>query len=410
MLKNPLATIEPRVLGERLRNTRKAAGLTQDAAAESLGYARTTLVAIEKGDRHLSESEVIRLARLYGREVSDLINMRKNVQPLIPQFRSGFAASTPGAQLSVDKFMAVAEELEALAADYLELERLCHSPLTMDYPPVYRLEDSYTPPQELGEEVAGAERNRLGLGEAPISDLRTLLEEVVGLRVFFYPMPPSIAGVFACNDELGGCIGINSKHPAPRGNWSLAHEYGHFLTTRYQADVVFDTGRWTKTVNEQFADSFASSFLMPRSGINRRFSELKDARQEKVRVADLLQLAQFYRVSVQAMVLRLEELKRLPRGTWDQLKQRGLRPEQARAALGLSDLTDCQALFPQRYLLLAKAALEAGLISQGQLARKLRTDRVTARMRMEELDSLIDATTGSGYGPLRVDLALPIHP
>jgi hypothetical protein len=64
---------------------------------------------------------------------------------------------------------------------------------------------------------------------------------------------------------------------------------------------VFETGgRWARTVNEQFAGSFASNFLMPRSGVNRRFSELKDARQEKIRVADLFQLAQFYRVSIQA--------------------------------------------------------------------------------------------------------------
>lgn len=107
-------------------------------------------------------------------------------------------------------------------------------------------------------------------------------------------------------------------HPNPRGNWSLAHEYAHFLSTRYQSDVVLESGRWARPLAEQFADRFAAHFLMPRGGVNRRFSELREARPDKnVRIADLLQLAQFHRVSAQAMVLQLEVLRRLPRGTWD---------------------------------------------------------------------------------------------
>jgi DNA-binding XRE family transcriptional regulator len=38
-------------LGERLRSARSGANLTQDAAATAVGMSRTTLVAIEKGQR-----------------------------------------------------------------------------------------------------------------------------------------------------------------------------------------------------------------------------------------------------------------------------------------------------------------------------------------------------------------------
>jgi hypothetical protein len=68
------------------------------------------------------------------------------------------------------------------------------------------------------------------------------------------------------------------------------------------------------------------------------------------------------------------------------------------------------ATFPQRYLLLAKSAFEAGLISEGQLAKKLRTDRVTARVRMEELDDLVRENTGSDSNLLGEDLVLPNPP
>jgi Zn-dependent peptidase ImmA (M78 family) len=312
--------------------------------------------------------------------------------------------------MTEDELVNVADELESLCNDYIELEQLCEMPLPKDYPSVYRLEDSYNHPEELGEEVAVDERNRLGLGDAPITDLRAVLEEAVGLRIFYFPMPSLIAGLFACNDVIGGATGINSRHPVLRGNFSLAHEYAHFLTTRYQADVALESGRWMRTPTEQFADSFAANFLMPRSGLIRRFSELKEARagEKNISIADLLHLAQFFGVSVQAMCIRLEELKRLPIGTWDGLKSRGLKPDAARSVLGLVASNDNRQQLPQRYLVLAKRAYDAGLLSEGQLAKKLRTDRVTARLLLEKLETLIDEKTDSGYVALELDLAMPL--
>jgi Zn-dependent peptidase ImmA (M78 family)/DNA-binding XRE family transcriptional regulator len=410
MQDKPLESLDPKLLGEQLRNARKARALTQDAAAAQLGYARTTVVAIEKGERRVTPEELLRFARLYERPVSDFVNVRRHAQPLLPQFRAGLSVSQTSAPLGEAEFFGVAEQLQSLCADYLELEQLCGRPLPKSYPPLYSIEDSGDSSEELGEQVALAERNRLGLGDAPILDLRAILEESVGLRIFYFSMPSLIAGVFAYNDELGGCIGINSQHPAARGNWSLAHEYGHFLTTRYQSDVVLESGRWARPFAEQFADRFAASFQMPRGGINRRFSELRDARPDKqIRIADLLQLAQFYRVSVQALALQLESLRRLPRGTWEQLKARGLKPEQARAALGLSSHDSGKPpLLPQRYLFLAKEAYEEGLLSEGQLARKLRADRVSARVMLEELDDRIEDKTGANYHQLHLDLAQPV--
>ena len=71
------------------------------------------------------------------------------------------------------------------------------------------------------EEVATAERNRLGIGDGPLSNLRERLENDVGLRIFYLPMASKLAGLFAYNDELGGCVGINSGHPRDRRHWSL---------------------------------------------------------------------------------------------------------------------------------------------------------------------------------------------
>jgi Zn-dependent peptidase ImmA (M78 family)/DNA-binding XRE family transcriptional regulator len=408
MLPNPLTTIDPKILGERLRVARRARGFTQEQAADALGYARTTVVAIEKGERRVTTEELIQFAHHYGRKVSELVGQQTNTQPLVPQFRSGPPTARTIATISETGFLEAAEYLEGLAGDYRELEDMCGMSLPKDYPPIYRVEDSFNEPEELGEEIAQEERARLGLGDAPITDLRALLEEAVGLRIFYYPMASGIAGVFACNDELGGCVGINSRHPSARGNFSLGHEYAHFLTTRYQADVALDSGGWGRLPTERFADSFAGHFLMPRSGVSRRFSDLTDARKGSPRIADLVQLAHFYGVSVQAMCLRLEELKRVPSGTWDKLKDGGFRPDQARMTLGIVKTEENREQLPQRYVLLAHRAFESGLLSEGQLAKKLRTDRVGARLMLEKVAGVIDDHSEDGYVSFVCDFAAPL--
>lgn len=395
-----LKKLDPRALGDRLKEARRARGLTQEAVAKQLGILRTTLVAIEKGARRILPAELIELVKMYGRPISEFLAQRANKQPFVPQFR------LPPNQTSVTEaeLVTVAVELEALARDYVELEELCGPVMRPNYPPPYALDVPGVTPEQRGEEVAAEERTRLGLGDGPITDLRTLLEEAAGLRVFYIDLPSRVGGIFACNDDLGACIAINRKHPPTRGNWSLAHEYAHFLTTRYLADVHFTHDHWGRLAAERFADSFAKHFLMPRTGVCRRLSEAIQAHQKGVTIGDVMALAHLYRVSAEAMFLRLEELKRLPVGTWDGLLQkRQFRPEQAREALSIPS-DPRQPSLPLRYRLLAQSAYDQKeLITEGQLARKLRLDRVSARMELEALRQMANDSVGDSFTPLELD-------
>ena len=51
-----LSKLDHRQLGERLKDARKARDLTQEAVANKLGILRTTLVAIEKGERRVTRA------------------------------------------------------------------------------------------------------------------------------------------------------------------------------------------------------------------------------------------------------------------------------------------------------------------------------------------------------------------
>ena len=60
MDKHLLTSIDPAIIGERLAEARRARGLTQQQAAEFLDVARTTITAMEKGERRPRAVELVK--------------------------------------------------------------------------------------------------------------------------------------------------------------------------------------------------------------------------------------------------------------------------------------------------------------------------------------------------------------
>ena len=365
---------DPRLLGQRLGEARKARGLTQEEAAAHLGCSRPTLIAIEKGDRAARPEEIIKLAALYGRSVHEIVRPGAPVVALEPHLR---AVIDPSSKTRAELEESIAE-LARFAEDYRELERLLKAKPTFAFPPEIALpkRGSLT---DFAEDVAMRERDRLGLGSQPVLNLRQVLESDVGLRVFYGALPSTVAGMFVFSADLGFCVMVNRKHPAERRRATLAHEYGHVFSDRHKPgiDYLGDSGR--KPASERFAEAFGLSFLMPAGGVRRKFHEIT-ASTGDFQVADLCRLSTFYFVSVQAMALRLDELGLIARGTWKMLAERGFRPRKAAEDLGLaSRQVDAPESYPERYKYLAVQAHRRGLITEGQLSRFLRCDRVAAR-------------------------------
>ncbi len=71
------------MIGRRLRLARKNIGMLQEAAAQELQVTRTTLVAIEKGERGLSFDELRELAALYHVSEDWLIEGDAEEEPLL---------------------------------------------------------------------------------------------------------------------------------------------------------------------------------------------------------------------------------------------------------------------------------------------------------------------------------------
>ena len=403
-MQHVIETIDPRVLGRRLQEARKARGFTQQEVADSVAVARTTITALEKGERRPRPDELMQMARLYGRSVGDFVGPREPTADFTVQFR--MAVSGAASLDAQEELRQAIQEFQGLCEDYLYLENLAGASLWRNYPPQYSI--GGIAPENAAEDVASSERNRLGLGDGPVLRLRETLESDVGIRIFAVELPSRVAGIFSYTEELGGCIAVNTRHPEERRRWSIAHEYGHFLTRRFQSEVSV-LGAYSRVpAAERFADAFACSMLMPAVGLRRRFNELSRAADGKVTVADICRIAHYYLVSVEAMMLRLEELRLLPGGTWERLRERGFKVREAQAQLELTPRAFGDGLLPLRYQLLAVRAYEEEKLTEGELARLLRVDRVSARRVVQELTHPVHLLDEGEVGALSIDLASSI--
>lgn len=369
-----LEEINPRTLGLRIAEARKARGKTQEEVALHLGYSRPTYISIEKGERQIKPDEINSLAAFLGRRVHDLVRSGEPVIDLQPHLR---AVADKMKEADEPVLRAGIDELQKLAEDYRTLEDLTKSPLRFNYPSEVNL-TSRIDVAQLAESIAVQERNRLGLGDQPVIHLRSILEWDVGLRIFYWELPSAIAGMFAYTSDLGCCILVNRKHPPVRRRVSMLHEYGHLIVDRYKPGIDYLSYSGRKPANERFAESFALSFLMPASSVQNRFNSIVTSTGD-FQVSDLCRLSHFYFVSVEAMCLRLEQLGLAPRGTWQSLKESGLAPQTAATLLELPSHPIATRPYPDRYLYLAVQAFEEGEISQGQLTRFLRCDPISAR-------------------------------
>ncbi|GAG08006.1 unnamed protein product, partial [marine sediment metagenome] len=201
-----LPSIDPETLGQRLAESRKARGLTQQEAADCLKCSRPTLIAIEKGTRLAKPDEIVALAALFGRNVHELVRPGEPVASFQPHLRAAANKVEP----NNTELEAAIDDLQRFAENYRELESLLNAPMSYNYPQEVRLPRSVNT-AALAEDIAVRERNRLGLGDQPIYHLRQFLESNVGLRIMYGGLPSQIAGLYAYAGEIGCCILVNLK-------------------------------------------------------------------------------------------------------------------------------------------------------------------------------------------------------
>ena len=357
-------------IGERLRIARELAKVTQASAAQSIGVARTTIIAIEQGQRRVKIDELQKLASMYCTSANAILRSEAVHLDLVPRFRKLPQSADDATEHAV-------RLLNDLVRAEVELENALGVKRLRNYPPERPLLPGDVKTQ--AEEDAQALRDWLGLGAGPVLDVLSILGLRLGIRLYLRRLDGRISGLFAFDDNAGACILLNANHPDERIAQTGIHEIAHLISTRQQPEVLADDEK-TLSREDRYANCFARCFLMPGRAVRQRFAEIT-AGQTHLTRRHIILLAHAFGVSREAMARRLEELGLAKEGTWDWfVANGGITEEHVQQVLGnlpkrISCGVEAQGPVPPRLGLLAREAWKRGLYSEGQLARLLQLDR-----------------------------------
>lgn len=374
-----LDSFPPEDLGERLRLAREDRKMTQAVAASEAGMARTTLVAIEKGQRRVRLDELQNLTGIYRTTINELLRQEPIQINLLPQFRKVSESEDATVEHAVSL-------LNDLVRAEVELEQLLGISRSVVYPPETPILPGNVKLQ--AEQDALDLRQWLGLGLNPINDIVSLLELQLGARVYVRRLPTNISGLFAFDDAVGPCILLNANHPRDRRANTAGHETGHFMSTRKSADVLDDATSDTAR-EERYANAFGRAFLMPARAVKQKFQDVTAGASSLSR-RHIIVLASYFGVSREALVRRLEELGLIKRDSWDWFVENGgITNEQVIQVLGElpkdDHKDDADRPISLRMSMMADEVWRRGLLSEGQLARLLRLDRLELRAMLDGL-------------------------
>ena len=373
-------------IGSRSRKARLAVGLTQASAATQIGVSRPTLIAIEKGTRQVKPGELDSLAASYSTSVNRIMAEDAVHVDLQARFRK-----LGGGREAAHRAVAL---LNKLASASLELERLVgirSVPMMLPEQPIWG--------SSIGRQAAAAAlavRQFAAIGLTPVRDIVSLLEFELGFRMFARKLPSAISGVFGYDPAVGACILLNANHHPERQAMTAAHELGHFVSNRSFGDIV-STDWHDSTVEERFANEFSYEFLMPTATVLRRLHEVVETCR-KFSARHLVLTARTFYVSAEAMCRRLERLQLLPSGTYESLVERGFSARSVPFDRPSAAIESGVPPLGSRLSRLVAAALDRGLLSEGQVARMLDLDRVEVR-------EIVDSALGPGGDEIEINLS-----
>jgi Zn-dependent peptidase ImmA (M78 family)/transcriptional regulator with XRE-family HTH domain len=354
-------------IAARIRDARQTVGLTQAQVAEGLGLHRPAVSEMEAGRRAVTSEELYELSRMLGVPVAALLEGGPEDQVEAVLFRKGAADATE-VRLAVRRFVqrCVSEK---------ELEEMLGIQPSAGGRPSYRLR----PPRSVwdavmqGEDLAGRERRRLGLGLEPIRNPVELLQQQ-GVRVGTLEGAgdQELDGIYFESPILGPCVGINPRRDPWTGfriSFTVAHEYLHWLLGDTEAEQIH-VQRFRKDLREVRANSFAAAFLMPREALIRYFSSAglltADGQIATLGPADIVRAMDYLGVSREALQYRMRALKLLAEPQWEELRRLSFSVGAVARVLRLQLRTELD--LDDRFTELVVRAWTQGLVTTGRAA------------------------------------------
>ncbi len=289
------------VIGSQLRKARELLGQTIEETAREIDVNPRQIDDWETGASQPNLQQIEFLANLYGREIDYFLKVTPNLPAKI-KFRGKPGQSLRNLPKEAKITLAKFDELCRAA---VEFEGLLRKEREVKLPTFNTTLDSITGARRI--------RDRFGLGDNPIHDLRALLEDS-GVRVLVMPIPDdSLSGFSFWHEEYGPCILVHAKDIPGRRNFTLAHELAHLVYRHGSSACYISTEIGPRQEGIEYkANQFAVELLLPRNGVIQDFQRRNIPKKPSEK--QLGQMANKWGISIQALGYRLESLNLIKQG------------------------------------------------------------------------------------------------
>ena len=346
------------MLADRVRAAMEAAGMSQRALGQAIGFDPPTMSKALSGKRGFKPLELALISETLGISVQQLLaDGTRSREAVLARVQPEGSPAT--------------EQALARVRQMLELDGLLSEQGFEALPAVRPPRPSTSLPYEQGELLALRLRSQSGLGDADLpTDLGQLaadVEDKFNVDVAIEPLESGLDGLAIWRRHYP-LIMVSSSIAAHRQRYTIAHELGHLMAGD-QGDIVDENINYSRTPAETRANAFAAAFLMPAGALRAATGEHSTPTEELI--ADLLAR---YRVSLDALAFRLHNLGIIDAAGRDSVR----RMSSTRIALRQGRASDLQARHDQRWpdglLRRAVEAYAKGRISIRPIAQLINVD------------------------------------
>lgn len=142
-----------------------------------------------------------------------------------------------------------------------------------------------------------------GLSASEAINLKSLLLKLNVLTIF-RPLSDNFSGMCLKDGSGHRFMLVNSSHSRGRQHFTIAHELYHLYIESKPTPHKCNPCSGSKDPVEQSADMFASSLLMPETGLCQLIPE-NELKTKKISLATVLKLEHYFSVSRSALLYRL---------------------------------------------------------------------------------------------------------
>ncbi len=278
-----------RIVPMNIKRLRKLRGFRQLDVAKRAGLSRSAYLNIENGKSEPKSSTLFNISRAMEVDIQELFYQPKVFNSL--RFRIGKTHTKKDEntrEYEIGKFSRWLDQYNFLEAELKSKFNFKLSGIQGGGPC----------------QTAESVRKRLKLDEKlPIFDICNLLEES-GIKIYLYKSRLKKSFGMSLGEKDGGpIIAVNvSSVTIERQIFTAAHELGHLILHKdsFRSEILEENDR-----EEMEADEFASYFLMPQGGFQRKWAETSGLPW----LERVLHMKRIYKVSYRTVLRRLIDMR-----------------------------------------------------------------------------------------------------